>query len=66
MEATLVDPVLDGNAWMGWAVAEEAAKVGPLHVRIPSDALLERQTGTAPRFRPIPVDRKRPIGRAAM
>ena len=29
---------------------EEAARVGPVHVRVPSDALLERQLGDAPRF----------------
>ena len=29
---------------------EEAARLGPLHVRLPSDALLERSTGAKPRF----------------
>jgi len=29
---------------------EEAARLGPLHVRLASDALLERTTGAAPRF----------------
>ena len=29
---------------------QEAAKVGPLHVRVPSDALFEHQTGHPPRF----------------
>jgi cytidyltransferase-like protein len=29
---------------------QEAARVGPLHVRVPSDALMERLTGRAPRF----------------
>ena len=29
---------------------EEASKVGPLHVRVPSDALLEARTGAPPKF----------------
>ncbi len=29
---------------------EEASKVGPLHVRVPSDELLQRETGVAPKF----------------
>ena len=32
---------------------QEAARGGPLHVRIPSDALLQSQTGAPPRF-PLP------------
>jgi cytidyltransferase-like protein len=29
---------------------QEAARVGPLHVRVPSDALVERLSGSGPRF----------------